>query len=387
MNNQANYSEIHFQPKIVNNDKNRLEIRKNRIKALSSLKDYIESDINLKERFQKITEFSSKIRTSEYHITNACNIRCTGCWFYEYDHDKETMEEKNIQKLSDFLENETLKRKINSALVIGGEPTLFMSRLKIYKQKMKHLTVSSNGLEKIPKIGFEDVAIGLTLFGGGPLDDELRAIKPSGKRFSGLFEKSLFNYKNDPRAVFVYAITEDGIEYIEETVNRIHNNGNLVNFNFYSKYGTDDPTSMLKREKLMQKALEVKEKYSETVISHPYYIRTMITGKSHWGNFGYDNCPSISYDHPAHQSRLKNGNPALPLFNTWSADLKTIKFCCTSGHCTGCRDSQAVFSWLLMSMNEFLNNKGQFITWIAIAESYWSQFYWSPFFKNQSFTN
>ena len=27
---------------------------------------------------------------TEYHLTNACNIRCQGCWFFEFGHDKKT---------------------------------------------------------------------------------------------------------------------------------------------------------------------------------------------------------------------------------------------------------------------------------------------------------
>ena len=111
------------------------------------------------------------------------------------------------------------------------------------------------------------------------------------------------------------------------------------------------------------------------------HIRTMITGESHWGSFGYENCPSISVGHPAHRERLVNGRPYLPLFNTWSADLKTLKFCCTSGHCNGCRDSQAVLSWLLVSLHHFLGNATMLETWIGIAESYWRQFYWSPYHR------
>lgn len=384
MENQADYSQIHFSPKISSGENKKAEFREKRIETVRKIKQYLEHDPELKNRFNTVSEYSRKIRVSEYHLTNACNIRCTGCWFYEYDHDKETSEEKNINELFKFLEKETKDRKINSALVIGGEPALFLNRLSVYKQTMRNLTVSSNGLEKIPLEGFENVAIGLSLFGGGPLDDELRAIKPSGRRFSGLFDKALENYKGDKRVVFVYAITEDGIQYIEETVRKIYQNGNLVNFNFYSKYGTDDPTSMVDRENLLKEALRVKEKYPSTVLSHPYYIKTMISGESHWGKFGYENCPSISFDHPAHLGRLSNGKPSLPLFNTWSADLKTIKFCCTSGHCTGCRDSQAVFSWLLVNMSEFLEDKQQLEMWVEIAESYWSQFYWSPYFKHKN---
>lgn len=385
MNSIVDFSSIHFTPKPASMTKPpKAAYRSRKLWVLEKLKEHFASDPALKARFDAVTTFSRQIRVSEYHLTNACNIRCEGCWFYEFGHDKETREEKDISTLSNFLDTEVKTRKINSALVIGGEPAMFLERLSLYQAKMRFLTVSSNGLKPIPLKGFENLAIGLSLFGGGPLDDQLRAIKPSGKRFEGLFDKALDNYKDDTRAVFIYAITEDGIDYIEDTVEKIHRNGNQVSFNFYSKYGTREPSAVKHRAALTTEALRVKALYQDTVISPPYFIKTMISGQSHWDSFGYKNCPSISVDHPAHQDRLRNGMPSLPLFNTWSADLKTIKFCCTSGHCLGCRDSQAVSSWLLVSMSQFLETSHQLQTWVEIAESYWSQFIWSPFFKHKS---
>jgi Radical SAM superfamily len=334
---------------------------------------------SLRERFDRIVRFSRQVRVSEYHVTNACNIRCKGCWFFEYGHDDATRENKDLATLAEFLQHERTVRKVNTALVIGGEPTLFPERIEVFVEKMAHVTISTNGLKRFPYEGFEQVAVGLTLFGGGPLDDDLRAIKPGGRRFTGLFDTVLKNYRNDERAGFIYAITEDGIDYIEDTVRRIEDNGNRVNFNFYSKYGTATPSALREQQALLDKALEVKEKYPEAVVSHPYYIRTMITGRSHWGDFGYDTCPSVSVDYPEHKERLQNGNPTLPFFNTWAADLKTVKFCCTSGHCSGCRDSQAISSWLVVNMERFLESREMIETWIEVAESYWRQFIWGPF--------
>lgn len=338
-------------------------------------------DSPLKARLSRLGRFARSIRVSEYHLTNACNIRCTGCWFFEYGHDTETREVTDAEALEEFVVRERRDRKINSALIIGGEPTLFPDRIRVFCKHMKYVTVSSNGLRRLPTEGFENVSIGLTLFGGGRLDDELRAIKPSGQRFSGLFDTVLENYRSDDRAFFVYALTEDGIEYIEDTVRRIRDNGNLVTFNFYSKYGSSSPSALSRQRELLNEALRVKALFPDAVISHPYYIDAIITGRSHWGAFGYENCPSISVDHLAHRARIANGNPHLPVFNAWSADLKTVKFCCTSGHCEGCRDSQAVFSWLLVNMHEFLSDKSTLETWLEVAESYWSQFYWSPFHR------
>jgi len=341
--------------------------------------ELLAGDPRLQSRFSGLLSHARRIRVSEYHVTNACNIRCEGCWFFEYGHDTQTREEKDQEALARFLQKERQERRVNAALVIGGEPTLFLDRLRVFVENMTYVTISTNGLRRLPTDGFEKVAVGLTLFGGGPLDDKLRGIKPSGRRFNGLFETTLRNYRDDPRAGFIYAITEDGLPYIEDTVKRIADNGNKLQFNFYSKYHTADPLAQEEGSRLLDEALRVKWLYPDTVVSHPYYIRALITGQSHWGAFGYDSCPSISVDHPAHRDRLANGNPTLPFFNTYGADLTSVKFCCTSGHCDNCRDSQAVMSWLLVNLDRFLDSKQNLQTWIEISESYWRQFIWGPY--------
>lgn len=375
---QREISKIHFHPSRPSAGDSRGQSKVD-LNFASTLQALLGRSPNLKQRFQRVTAFGRTVRSSEYHITNACNIRCKGCWFFELGHDKETNEEKDPEMLQRFLELEKKARRINAALVIGGEPTLFPQRLTIFREQMAYLTISTNGLKKLPVSGFEDVAIGITLFGGGSLDDQLRAIRPGGGRFYGLFETALKNYRNDARAGFVYALCPEGLTHIEQTVKRIRDNGNIVNFNYYSRYGSDRHSGYESNGALLDEALRVKDLYPETVISHPYFIRAMLEGRSHWAEFGYEQCPSISIEHPANASRISNGNPFLPNFNAWSADLKTLKFCCTSGHCSGCRDSQAIYSWLLVNLRHFSSSMQMLETWIEIAETYWSQFVWSPF--------
>jgi 4Fe-4S single cluster domain len=350
--------------------------------TLASIKALCADDPALAERFRRLYGFGVRIRPSEYHLTNACNIRCEGCWFFEYGHDTDSRENKRTQEWDAFARREAQQRRINSALLIGGEPSLFLDRLAVFVRHMKYVTVSSNGLKPIPVDGFEDVTVALTLFGGGKLDDELRAIKPNGTRFSGLFETALRHYRNDRRAIFIFAVSERGIPYIEDTVHRIADNGNILGFNYYAEYGSGaDTVPHAATPRLLDELLRVRDRYPETVLSHPYYLRTMITGRTPFGTFGYAVCPSISVAHPAHAARLQNGHPTLSTFNTWSADTETLKFCCTSGHCNSCRDSQAIMSWLLVSLGHFTSTKADFIMWIEMAESYWSQFIWSPFHR------
>ena len=248
-----------------------------------------------------------------------------------------------------------------------------------FVERMDYVTISTNGLRPLPRAGFERVSIGITLFGGGRLDDDLRAIAPSGRTFTGLLETALRNYHDDERAIFNYAVASSGVQYIGETVRRIRDNGNRVTFNFYSEYDKDAPLHCSSDQRLLDELLRAAADYPDTVVSHPYYLRALVTGESDFGRFGYHVCPSISWDHPDQAGRRANGNPTLPLFNVYGADLETIQFCCTSGHCDRCRDSQSVQTWLLVSIRHFLHSEAELRTWVELAESYWSQFVWSPY--------
>ena len=346
--------------------------------AQPAWREWLAADPALARRFERVRGFAHTVHASEYHLTNGCNLRCKGCWFFVNDFDKATSEVADLAALRSFVRSERA-RGVNAALLIGGEPTLVPDRVAVYVEEMQYVTISTNGLRALPRAGFEDVNVAVTLFGGGPLDDDLRGIRPNGKPFTGLFEQALANYRGDPRTIFIFALSEAGIDHVEPTVARVADNGNLLSFNFYSAYGTQDPMKLERGRALLDEALRVRERYPDTVVSHPYYISTLITGRSHWDAFSYDVCPSISTDHPAHAARRQNGNPTLPGFNAWAADLSTVEFCCTSGKCGECRDSQAVQSWLLVSARHFFDSPEHLRTWVEIAESYWRQFWWAPF--------
>jgi len=336
------------------------------------------ADDALLRRFHAVREFSRGIRASEVHLTNACNLRCRGCWFFTFGFDRQTKDQTDLGALKAFIQRERA-RHVNAVLLIGGEPTLFPDRIMAFVEGMEHVTISTNGLRPLARDGFERVSVAVTLFGGGPVDDELRAIRPNGRTFTGLADTALGHYRDDPRVFFIYAITGRAPEYIEPTVRQIRDNGNRVTFNYYSEYHTDNPLRREHERRLLDEALRVRELYPDAVVSHPYYLRALVTGRTEFGQFGYDVCPSISWDYPGHAVRRANGNPTLPLFNVYAADLDTINFCCTHGRCEGCRDSQAVQSWLLVSARHFLHSARGLETWVELAESYWRQFIWSPY--------
>lgn len=340
-------------------------------------------DPALAQRVSRLRSWSRGVRASVYHMTHACNLRCKGCWYFQFGFDTKTGKDVvDLEAWRAFARSER-ERGVTSGVLIGGEPSLYPKRISAFMEEMPYVWISSNGLIAMPKDGFENLGIGVTLFGGGPLDDNLRGISPTGKRLSGLFETALKNYRNDRRVFYFYALTPSGLPYVEDVVKRAGANGNRILFNYYSDYTNAEavPGSGLRPEeqRLLEKALEVREAYPDVVLSHPYYIRAIITGRSHWGAFGYDVCPSVSKDYEGNRARRVNGHPTLPSFNSVAPDLKTVNLCSNSGHCGQCRDSQAFISWLLVSMHHFLGSKEQLLCWVELSESFWRQFCWSPY--------
>ncbi|MEE1928868.1 radical SAM protein [Streptomyces sp. TRM 70351] len=354
-----------------------IDIRPSRHRVLERVDELTRSDHGLRDRLQAVKSFSARVRSAEVFITNACNLRCKGCWFFEHDLDKAAEEVRDPEELRRFA-RQLRSDGTTNVLLIGGEPALVPDRIAVFTETFPYVSVVSNGTRPVPYKGFENVQVFVSLWGGGPIDDELRGRRPNGRRVTGLFDLGLRTYQHDPRVVWVYTVSEPGLPHLEPTVRAIRDNGNQVVFGFYSDYGTDDPTGLQEGDLLINEMNRVWEAYRETVIGHPYYFDALVRGRSHWGAFGYDTCPSISVSHEAHAERLANGNPVLRGFNTYRAD-HTVQFCCTSGNCGGCRDSQAMWSWMLVNMHRFLEDTEQLRTWVEMAENFYRQYYWSPY--------
>ena len=56
------------------------------------------------ERYKKISKLN--IRSSIYDVTNRCNLRCKGCFFFSSDEDKAAPEETDIRKWEAFIDRE-----------------------------------------------------------------------------------------------------------------------------------------------------------------------------------------------------------------------------------------------------------------------------------------
>ncbi len=155
------------------------------MKMISSL-----LDPDWRERYRRIA--SLNIRSSIYDVTNRCNLRCKGCFFFSSGEHHVT-EEADIKKWETFIDKEK-ERGVNLAILIGGEPTLCMDRVEAFYKRIPSYC-ATNGLIKVPRDKFPDMMVGISLWGGGEDEKILR-----GK---DTFSISSKNYEGDPYTYYL----------------------------------------------------------------------------------------------------------------------------------------------------------------------------------------
>ena len=191
---------------------------------MNSLKSYLQ-DSFLNRLYKEIRKAGS-MKSISLDLTDECNIRCAGCYYFSENMDK-INPPKDETVFDAFIEKE-LERGTNFITIVGGEPSLRLDRLKKIYDNFK-MNVSTNGIIKIPKDGFENMPIGVSVWGNHETDSDLRN---KGKR--DLFKVALDNYKNDSRAFWYYTVSAGNAHEIASVVDQCVANENRVLFNFYS---------------------------------------------------------------------------------------------------------------------------------------------------------
>jgi organic radical activating enzyme len=167
-------------------------------------------------RYKRISKLY--IRSSIYDVTNRCNLRCKGCFFFSSDEHKAAPEEMDIRKWEAFVEREQA-RGVNLAILIGGEPTLCLDRVEAFYKRLPTFC-ASNGLIKVPRDRFPDMMIGISLWGDEEDEKLLR-----GK---DTFSVSSRNYQGDPHVYYLYTITPRQIGQTERVIRKIRDEGMTI---------------------------------------------------------------------------------------------------------------------------------------------------------------
>jgi len=331
------------------------------MKTVSSLLDKEWHD-----RYRRISNLN--IRSSIYDVTNRCNLRCKGCFFFSSGEHQAAVEEMDIGKWEAFIDREK-ERGVNLAILIGGEPTLCLDRVEAFYKRLPTYC-ATNGLIKVPRDRFPDMMVGISLWGSAEDEKILRG--------RDTFAVSSKNYEGDAYTYYLYTITPRQVGKIEPVIKRIADVGLKVHLQLLSNDEGVDGFSWQEGElkDLCHEMDEMLDTYPQTVISCKYYHEIITTGKMMGRRFGWNECPSVTeaLDNRANRPRR------LIHFARWASDLKTVHRCCTSAtrDCSTCKDGAAHMSWVMVNKREHLKSTKDLQNWIEVYEMFAKLYHFIP---------
>ncbi len=323
------------------------------MKTVSSL-----LDAHWHERYRKISKLN--IRSSIYDVTDRCNLRCKGCFFFSSGEHKAASEENDIARWHTFVESE-MARGVNLAILIGGEPTLCPDRIEAFYKRLPTFC-ATNGIIKVDRHRFPDMMVGISLWGD---EDDEKLL-----RGRDTFRISSANYGGDPNAYYLYTVTPKQLGKMEKIIRKIKDVGLKVHMQLLSNDEEVDGFSWQPAELVAVRAEmdELLARYPETVISSNYYHQIITTGTMCDRTFGWMECPSVTDPLDNRQPRPKR----LTNFIRWASDLHTMHRCCTSEtrDCSTCKDGAAHMSWVMVNKRAHMNTSRDLQNWIEVYEMF-----------------
>jgi MoaA/NifB/PqqE/SkfB family radical SAM enzyme len=220
-------------------------------------------DATVRERWEKVRKYFF-LRESTYDMTNRCNIRCDGCYYYEGDK-QFARENGNPEEWRSLMKSEK-ERGITYVVLAGAEPSLVPELCQVCYEEIPLGCIASNGFKRIPdSVGYK---IHISVWG----NDETSLKTRNAKH---LLEKQIGNYKGDSRAVFVYTMTRENIRDIYQVMDILSGHGCRLTFNTFSApvgYNgalCHDRLSLAQSRKTM---MDILKKYPENILFSPYNI-------------------------------------------------------------------------------------------------------------------
>jgi organic radical activating enzyme len=309
-------------------------------------------------RYKRISKLN--IRSSIYDVTNRCNLRCKGCFFFSSGEHEAAREEMDLARWESFIDKEKA-RGVNLAILIGGEPTLCLDRVEAFYKRLPTFC-ATNGIIKVPRDRFPDMMLGISLWGDEADEKVLR-----GK---DAFSISSKNYAGDPHTYYLYTITPKQLGKIERVIRKIHDAGLKVHMQLLSNDEGVDGFSWQPDElaRIRDEMDAVLDRYPETVISSKYYHEIITTGKMKGRPFGWMECPSVTDPLDKRDPKPRR----LTNFIRWASDLETMHRCCTSEtrDCGTCKDGAAHMSWVMVNKRAHMRSTRDLQNWIEVYEMF-----------------
>ncbi len=311
-------------------------------------------DPEIRERWEKVRKFFF-LRETTYDMTNRCNIRCNGCYYFEGE--KQFAKENNDPEAWRELMKDEKARGITYVVLAGAEPSLVPDILQACYDEMPLGSIATNGFKKIPEsVGYK---LHISVWGNDSSSDRIRNAK-------NLLVKQIENYKDDPRAVFVYTFTSENVNEIYEVMEIIAANNCKITFNMFSS-PVGYTGHLRHNEKTLpavRKAMtDVLEKYPNNVLFSHYNII------AHTSKDGLHDLYSCSYPRMNPSEDIGLGRS----FRQYRADLswdRDVACCVPDTDCPDCRHYAAASAVVTARLYRHATNPDQFRSWLDFVDTY-----------------
>jgi MoaA/NifB/PqqE/SkfB family radical SAM enzyme len=164
-----------------------------------------------------------RLQTSNYDISNVCNLRCEGCLYFSGAGLEVGKSENDIEVWEKFFLSEA-QRGVTFAYLGGAEPSLTPDRIRACHEQIPMGTIFTNGTKKIES----DIRyrIHVSLWGNEDSSELYRG--------ANVNRKAMLNYKGDPRAVFVMTLNALNLDEIPDVARACQDHGLPLVFSLFS---------------------------------------------------------------------------------------------------------------------------------------------------------
>lgn len=327
----------------------------------TTFKQILEDPV-VNKRWLKVKQYFY-LRESTYDMTNRCNLRCEGCYYYEGDK-QFAKDERDPSRWRELLLAEK-ERGITFVVLAGAEPGLVPELCRACYEVIPQGCIASNGLRRFPEdIGYK---IHISVWG----DDE------ESKRYRGraCLDKQLESFDGDDRAVYVYTFTKCNIDQLDGVSERIADRGGKLTFNVFSPpvgYEGELKMDVDAFHRTYDKMLHVLDRFPESILFSCYNAEVHTDPeRSLHARF---KCP-----YPRCNTDTKFGLGRS--FRQYRSDLtwdRSVACCVPDTDCADCRHYAAGSAIVTARMPQHVDSKVDFCKWLDYVDTYlavWVQGY------------
>jgi MoaA/NifB/PqqE/SkfB family radical SAM enzyme len=308
----------------------------------------------VKARWEKVRKYFF-LRESTYDMSNRCNIRCDGCYYFEGT--KQFAKEIGDAEAWRKLMQAEKARGITYVVLAGAEPSLVPELLDVCYQEMPLGSIATNGFKKIPEsAGYK---IHISVWGNDETSLRVRKAK-------NLLKTQIANYENDPRAVFVYTFTRENIDEVNEVAEDLVSHECKLTFNVFSSpvgytgnLRHDDESFARTRQKM----IELLNKYPQNILFSVY------NAVAHTHKKGLHDLYSCSYPRCNPSQDIGLGRS----FRQYRTDLnwdRSVACCVPDTDCADCRHYAAGSAVVTARLYRHVNNAAAFKSWLDYVDTY-----------------